>query len=109
MAVASRRRAAETRPIPSSVNSPRPLLPQMPARRGPGYEGPESWEGTGALAGVKHELKGCRAAGGKDADQNKQEGTFRVVSRLPVQGAWVRSLVRELDPTSCNQDLVQPK
>ena len=29
-------------------------------------------------------------------------------SVLPMQGAWVRSLVRELDPTCHNQDLVQP-
>ena len=73
------------------MNSPPPLLPQMPARRGPGYEGPESWEGTGALAGVKHELQGCRAAGGKDVHQNKQEGTFQAPSAgslgsIPGQG-----------------------
>ena len=30
-------------------------------------------------------------------------------SMRPVQGAWVWFLVKELDPTWCNQDSVQPK
>ena len=38
-------------------------------------------------------------------------GTFLVVQwlslSLPTQGAWVRSLVRELDPTCHNEDVVQ--
>ena len=29
-------------------------------------------------------------------------------SELPLPGTQVRSLVRELDPTCCNKDLVQP-
>ena len=29
-------------------------------------------------------------------------------SKFPMQRAWVQSLVRELDPTNCNEDLVQP-
>ena len=39
-------------------------------------------------------------------------GTFLVVQwlslSLPTQGAWVRSLVRELDPTCHNEHVVQP-
>ena len=32
---------------------------------------------------------------------------FKIV--LPVWGAWVQSLIRELDPTGNNQDEAQPK
>ena len=38
--------------------------------------------------------------------KNLSSGTSLVVQRLrlqvPMQGAWVQSLVRELDPTCCN-------
>lgn len=40
----------------SDKTHPRPHLPPMPARKGPGSGGPGSREGMGALAGVRHEL-----------------------------------------------------
>jgi len=35
-------------------------------------------------------------------------GAVFKTSLLPVHGAWVRSLVRELDSTCHNEDTVQP-
>ena len=84
-----------------------PLPPQMPARKGPGYGGPKSWESTGALAGmkqagVKHVLQGCRAAVEKMHTRTSRKGLPWWSPSSPRKGARVRSLVKELDPTCCN-------
>ena len=55
-------------------NIPPPLPPQMPARKGPGYGGPKSCEGTGALAGVEHVLQGCGAAVEKMHTRTSRKG-----------------------------------
>ena len=97
-----RRWAAGTGPIPSSGQHPAPTSSPNASQKGAGVWGTQvlwrhgcsGWSGACAPR--------LRGSSGKDAHQNKQEGTSLAVSKLPVQGAQVRSLVRELDPTCCN-------